>query len=202
MEFSYKKGTKALFWSKIRTLLGAEIDEDLKNPDTTIWQLVNECLAVVMTQKEDCGTVQTDTELDQNLDLWIEHTNELLREQEDAKKPKEVLQKEAAKAAIHWDNLLVSHGRKRYYSSDSSDNGSDRTEVIAPTAEKSSYDDLASDDQKRTPAKLDTEQQTAKAIRKVPHMRKKPQHEDNQKEDQQINFQLIDSLTGMGQKVL
>ena len=51
-------------------------------------------------QKKESGTVQTDTELDQNLDLWIERENELLCEQEDAKKPKEVSQREAASAKI------------------------------------------------------------------------------------------------------
>jgi len=42
MEFSYKKGTKSPFGGKIRALLRVEIDKDLKNPDTTIRQLVNE----------------------------------------------------------------------------------------------------------------------------------------------------------------
>src|SRR5207302_4629384 len=94
MEFSYKKGTKAPFWIKIRALLRVEIDKDLKNPDTTIHQLVNEHRAVVAAQKKGSGTAQTDTELDQNLDLWIERENELLREQEDAKKRTEALQRE------------------------------------------------------------------------------------------------------------
>ncbi|RPA89135.1 hypothetical protein L873DRAFT_1796284 [Choiromyces venosus 120613-1] len=112
MEYSYKKGIKAPFWSKIQALLQAEIDKDLKNPDTTICQLVNERRTVVTTQKKESETVQMDTELDQNLDLMIEHENELLLEQEDAKKPKEILQREAVQAAIHGDNLLVSHSCK------------------------------------------------------------------------------------------
>jgi len=198
MEFSYKKGTKAPFWGKIPALLRAEIDKDLKNPDTTICQLVNERRAVVAVQKKESGTVQTDTELDQNLDLWIERENELLREQEDAKKPKEVLQREALQAAIHRDNLLVSYSRKRYYSSGSSDDGSDCTEVILPTAEGSSYNGLGSDHQNGTPAMPDSQEKTEEAIQKVRHMRKKTRHEDYRKKDQQINSQLIDTLAGMG----
>ena len=201
MEFSYKKGTKAPFWGKIRALLRAEIDKDLKNPDTTMRQLVNERRAVVAVQKKESGTAQTDTELDQNLDHWIERENELLREQEDVKKPKEVLQKEALQAAIHRDNLLVSHSRKRYYSSSSSDNGSDCTEVMLPTAEGSSYNGLGSDHHGGTLAMPDSQEQTEEAIQKVRHMRKKTRHEDYRKKDQQINSQLIDALTGMGQKV-
>ena len=150
MQFSYKKGTKTPFWNKIRALLWAEIDKDPKNPDITIRQLVNERRAVVAMQKIESGTVQTDTELDHNLDLWIERENELLREQEDAKKPKEVLQREALQAAIHRDNLLVSHSRKRYYSSGSSDDKSDCTEAILPTAGRGGCNCPGSDNQKGT----------------------------------------------------
>ncbi|KAG0130920.1 hypothetical protein HOY82DRAFT_539695 [Tuber indicum] len=140
----YNKGIKIPFWSKIRALLKAEIDKDLKNPDITIWQL------------KESRTVQRDTELDHNLDLWIERENELLHQQEDAKKPKEVLQKEAVQAAIHWDNLLLLHSHRCYYSSDSSDSGNDGTEVILSTADRSSHDSLRNDNQNRTPPISDT----------------------------------------------
>jgi len=137
------------------------------------------------------------------MDLWIERENELLREQEDAKKPKAVLQREAVQAAIHRDNLLVSHSlsRKQYYHSGFSEHASDSTEVILPTAEGSSENGLRSDHQGGTPAMPDSQEQTEEAIQKIRHMRKKSCHEDYRKKDQQINSQLIDALTGIGQKV-
>jgi len=112
MEFSYRKGTMAPLWGKIRALLRVEIDKDLKNPDTTIRQLVNERQAVVAVQKKESRTVETDTELDQNLDLWIKRENELLCEQEDAKKPKEIyierLYKQQSIGITCWYHIVAS----------------------------------------------------------------------------------------------
>jgi len=105
MEFSYKKGTKAPFGAKIRALLQVEIDKDLKNADKTIRQLVNERRAVVVVYKKESGTVQTDTELEQNLDHGIEWENELLREQEDVKKPKEVFVTFPYRFSVHREPL-------------------------------------------------------------------------------------------------
>ena len=57
-------------------------------------QVVLKHCAIVITQWKESGTIQTDTETDQNLDIWIECENELLHEQEEAKKPKKKIAKE------------------------------------------------------------------------------------------------------------
>ena len=72
MEFTYKKGAKSPFWEKIKGLLQMEIEKELKNPFKTMQQIVQDRRAIVVIQRKESGTVQMDSELDQNSYIWIE----------------------------------------------------------------------------------------------------------------------------------
>ena len=59
------------------------------------------------------GMVQNDSDIKQAFRNWREHEQCLEQEKEDAKKPQEVLDKEAEEAAIHRRNLLLGLKNKR-----------------------------------------------------------------------------------------
>jgi len=117
MEYRLKKGARKLFWNKMRALLQMEIGKLLKQPEITIKQLADEWYTLVQEQQHESGTVQTDSEMDQNLDLWLERENELKKEIEDTSKPKVRLDIKTAQARVHRDNLMLLAHKKCNYSS-------------------------------------------------------------------------------------
>ena len=195
MEYSLKKGTKTPFWNKIRALLRMEIGKELKYPHATLGQLADERRVVVDAQRKESGTVQRDTEIDQNLDIWIEREDELQREREDAQKPKSVLEQESAQATMHCDNLLVPRSQKRTLNemldptdTQDSDAGSITTIVDSPQPEpKNQYRE-----------DRQTERQNTLAIRSVRKMQKRMRKETQADRDAAKDDKIVGAFNNMG----
>jgi hypothetical protein len=78
-------GNKTKFWYKMSVLLAQECGVLLKDPQSTIDDMVAARRIVVATQKTESGSVQQETELTQTLDLWIEIEDEKNRQKDEAK---------------------------------------------------------------------------------------------------------------------
>jgi len=190
MQYSLKKGARKPFWNKIRALLQIEIGKSLKQPEVTIKQLADECRALVQEQQRESGTVQTDSEMDQNLDRWLEREDELKKEIEDAKKPKERLDVEAAQARVHRDNLmLLAHKKRNYCSQDNDSQATDNEESVTPQLE-SYHDDDGND----------TNQETC-AISTNRGMQKKTRQQDKRKKEEAADMVLVGALDSLGARI-
>ncbi|KAH8152749.1 uncharacterized protein LAJ45_02973 [Morchella importuna] len=200
MEYSLKKGAKAPFWNKIRTLLKLEIDKDLKHPDHTIKQMSDERRILVQQERKESGTVQLDSEMDQNLDRWIEREDELLKEKQDAKKPMDALEHEAAHAAVHRDNLLLSCSNKRMYVSEEDFDSDDTEDALLPETPVRRADSAAGSSQ---PVYLregveDDERDSLNAVSRIRRMRKRARNQDRSKEETVKEERIVSALGNVG----
>jgi hypothetical protein len=106
-------GNKKQFWSKMSLLLQQECRVLLKDPQSTIDDMVAARRIVVAQQKTESGTVQQETELLQTLDLWIDIEDEKKRLKDDAKKSAATKEKEAGEAADRRANLFKPRSEKK-----------------------------------------------------------------------------------------
>jgi hypothetical protein len=101
------------FWGKMSLLLAQECGVLLKDPQSTIDDMVAARRIVVAAQKEESGTVQQETELTQTLDLWIDIEDEKKRLKDEAKKSAATKEKEAEEAADRRTNLFKLRSEKK-----------------------------------------------------------------------------------------
>jgi len=103
----HKPGEKTRFWKKIGLLLKESTGKELKDPQDAMTTMLLQFEIDEARELRESGTVQNDSDIKQALRNWREHEQCLEQEKEDAKKPQEVLDKEAEEAAIHRRNLLL-----------------------------------------------------------------------------------------------
>ena len=195
MEYSLQKGMKTPFWNKIRALLRMEIGKELKYPHATLGQLADERRVVVDAQRKESGTVQRDTEIDQNLDIWIEREDELQREREDAQKPKSVLEQESAQAKMHCDSLLVPRSQKRTLNemldpTDTQDSDADTIATIVDSPEPEPKNQYREDRQ--------TKSQNTLAERNLGKIQKRMRKETQADRDAASDDKIVGALNNMG----
>jgi len=113
------------------------------------------------------------------------------------KKPQDLLDREAARAAVHRDNLLLSRHNKRNYSSDDDSNADwveteDEQEFSTGTIQPQRY----REDEEESPAN-----QEVRAVRTIRSMRKKSRRQDTQKKDESTDMALVGALNGLGARI-
>jgi hypothetical protein len=147
----YFHGQKGNFWKKISQLLEQEHGIILKEPRSTMQDIMAARRAEVEKFKDDkmSGRVQEESELTQNVDLWIEREDELKRQRDDAKKGPEELEKEKKEAAAARRNMMVTWCEKNAPSSaDSADSANDGKSA----GEKRALSQTEEDSEKATPS--------------------------------------------------
>jgi hypothetical protein len=136
----YFHGQKGNFWKKISQLLEQEHGIILKEPRSTMQDIMAARRAEVAKFQDDkmSGRVQEESELTQNVDLWIEREDELKRQREDAKKGPEELEKEKKEAAAARRNMMVTWCEKNAPgSADSADSATGEKRALSQTEEDS-----------------------------------------------------------------
>jgi hypothetical protein len=109
----HNHGNKGNFWKKMSTLLHQEHGVLLKDPQSTVDDMVApRCLLLAQDPKKS-GVAQSDTDLLQPLDLWIEFEDEKQRLKDEAKKSAATKEKEAQEAADRRSNLFKPRGQKK-----------------------------------------------------------------------------------------
>lgn len=200
MEYSLKKGAKAPLWNKIRILLNLEIDKDLKHPDHAIKQMSDERRVPVQQERKESGNVQLNSEMDQNLDWWIEREDEFLKEKQDAKKPMDALEREAAHATVHRDNLLLSRSNKCMYVSEDDFDSDDTEDALLPETRVRRGDSAAGSSQ---PVYLregveDDERDSLNVVSRIRRMRKRVRNQDRSKEESVKEERIVSALGNVG----
>ncbi|KAI5816078.1 hypothetical protein BZA77DRAFT_67862 [Pyronema omphalodes] len=108
-------GNKKQFWQKMSLLLQQECGLLLRDPQSTVDDMVASRRIVLARQKKESGTVQQDTELLQALDVLVAIEDEKKKAREDLKKTAAEKEKEAQEASERRASLFkpVSQRKKR-----------------------------------------------------------------------------------------
>jgi protein-tyrosine-phosphatase len=109
----YYYGNMKKFWIEVSVLLQQKTGKELKDPNSTITGMVALRRVKREQEKLESGTVQSDTQLSQALDKWIERLDSIEAEKLATTKTTEELEAEKEIAQRRRDNLLKPRGRKR-----------------------------------------------------------------------------------------
>lgn len=104
----------------ISILLMQEIGRTVENPRAPVGSMVVSRRVEKQLQERESGTVQSDTELMQDLDEWIEFLDEVEREGNERKAEEAgEIDQDAVRSEFHRNNFLSLHANKRYFSDES-----------------------------------------------------------------------------------